>query len=50
MADRMLEMAWAKAAWKEACNRCHTQFAYDAKIIKMVSQSICRFLDIDILL
>ncbi|KAG1720165.1 uncharacterized protein EDB91DRAFT_1088936 [Suillus paluster] len=37
MPDRMQEVTWAKLVWKEACKRLHTQVAYDAEILKMIT-------------
>ncbi|KAG2337402.1 hypothetical protein BDR05DRAFT_952628 [Suillus weaverae] len=37
MPDRMQEVTWAKLAWNEACKRLHTQVAYDAEILKMIT-------------
>ncbi|KAG1734398.1 uncharacterized protein EDB91DRAFT_1084058 [Suillus paluster] len=37
MPDHMQEVMWAKLAWKEACKRLHTQVAYDAEILKMIT-------------
>ncbi|KAG1831196.1 hypothetical protein DFJ58DRAFT_608522, partial [Suillus subalutaceus] len=37
MPDCMQEVTWAKLACNEACKRLHTEVAYDAEILKMIT-------------